>query len=214
MKLNTTHKYFSKLNGFGLVEALIGSLIIATGLLGLISLQSTSFKSVQRNYYTTTAAILAQEMIMRMQLNAIITSNGYQAGGNNNYLQLFVSDPIDVSYAGDTQNWYTAWYAALSGSCYSGASFCTPFTAASTDKAELAIQTWNQLPSGRIKVCFDSANAGTFTCDNNVTNAQRPVGTSGQSVFTVKMRWTNIATGNYEYYETKFTYSCTNTLGC
>ena len=205
---------FSTAAGFGLVEVMIGSLVISIGLLGMIMLQANSMKAIQTAYYSTMANAIAQEFITRLQLNPLMLNNGYQAAGNNNYLQLFVNDPIDVTYSSNTLSWYNAWYAAQTSSCYTGANFCTPFDLAQTDKADVAIYAWGQLPSGRIKVCFDSSNPTTFTCDNNRVNAESTPGTVGLSVFTVKLQWTNIAGSGNQYFQTKFTYNCTNAAGC
>jgi type IV pilus modification protein PilV len=200
--------------GFGVLEVLISSLVIAIALLGLIRLQTTSIHTMQNAYYNSLAANIAQEFIARLQANPLITSNGYQAGVTNNYLQLFVNDPIDLTYAGNVANWYNFWFNAQTDPCYAGSNFCSPYDLALTDKADMAIYAWNQLPGGRITVCFDSSNPNSFVCDNNVAAAEGIPATVGVSVFTVKVQWNNLPGTTTQCLQTKFTHSCTNPAGC
>ncbi len=55
--------------GFTLLEVLVALLILSIGVLGLASLQFTGIKSNREVYYRTQAAILAQDIVGRLQAN-------------------------------------------------------------------------------------------------------------------------------------------------
>ncbi len=55
--------------GFTLLEVLVALLILSIGVLGLASLQFTGVKSNREVYYRTQAAILAQDIVGRLQAN-------------------------------------------------------------------------------------------------------------------------------------------------
>ncbi len=56
--------------GFTLVEVLIAVVVLSLGMLGLVGLQMTATRSNQSAYHRTQAALLAQDALERIRINA------------------------------------------------------------------------------------------------------------------------------------------------
>ena len=68
MKIIKTNKT-SKQQGLTLIEVLVSIIILSTGVLGMMALQTTSMRTNQSSYYRTQAVILAYDIIDRMKAN-------------------------------------------------------------------------------------------------------------------------------------------------
>lgn len=67
-----------KQRGAGMIEVLVSLLILAVGLLGVLSLQANGLSSNQRALFVTEAQLLAQDMADRiMAFGGVTTNKGY-----------------------------------------------------------------------------------------------------------------------------------------
>jgi type IV pilus assembly protein PilV len=80
---------FSKHNGFSMIEALIGFLILSIGMLGIASLQATSLKAGKTSAYNSVAMLKVEELFESMRANpsaaalAAYAAAGAGAGSDN-----------------------------------------------------------------------------------------------------------------------------------
>lgn len=204
---------------FGLIEVLISIVVLAIGLLGLASLQSKSLQSIREGDNMATAAMIAQEVATRMLTNPYITNEG-RAG------YLATDQSGDIATAGGVSAWasdtltnfpnITRCYAAdNSESCFASGAVIHDGSAHATalnnmrlmDEVELRQLAWNLLPEGEIKICFDETNpTSTWACDDTATR----IASRNENVFTVKVQWKNINSGNTQQHTQQFTATCTD----
>ncbi len=207
--------------GFGLIEVMIAAVILAVGLVGLASLQSRSIRAIQEGDNLVTAAMIAQETAQRMLANKYVTSLGRQG-----YLAIDLSGAIAT--AGGVPNWANSVKAAnpnilncypdigTTNSCYNpGATIgvsANHITALNNmqlmDQVELRLLAWNSLPSGEIKICFDSSASvlTDWNCDNVATRNT----TTSQNLYAIKVRWYDIFNNAVKQYVLQFNAICTN----
>lgn len=81
-----------KMSGFSLIEFMIGSFILALGLLGLAGMQSTAVKSMLEVQQRTLANSLAADISERMQLNRL----WLQVAGNDYAIDSLMSADLTV----------------------------------------------------------------------------------------------------------------------
>ena len=74
-----------KQQGFTLLEALIGFLILSIGMLGIASLQAVSLKAGQTSIYVSVAVMKAEEILESMRVNsgALASYEGSGPGADN-----------------------------------------------------------------------------------------------------------------------------------
>ena len=168
--------------GFTLIEVLVALLIFTIGLLGLASLQVISYKLSSDSLLRSTAAVLANDMIDRMRVNASAAALG-------------VTSPYNNPSGAATGN------PACLGKNGSGAFIDTQCT--STEMAQHDFFEWNAniqgsaatgwypvvtatLPSGVGRVCIDSTpmdgTSAAPACDNVITVAGKPI-------YAIKIWW-------------------------
>ena len=70
--------------GFSLLEAMVGFLILTTGMLGVASLQAISLKAGKTSVYNSVAMMKVQELFESMHANPSSLSTYQGAGVNNN----------------------------------------------------------------------------------------------------------------------------------
>ena len=193
--------------GFGLVEVLIASVVLAVGLLGLASLQSRAMKITKESDNQATAVMLAQDLIQRTQANI----QNFERGRVSCYLELIC---IAVEDGGDVE----AWAAQVASSsnfpeildCYTSTG-CEPSIMSYADIVEWKRLTNKMLPNGYGKICMDTpVNFGSFSC-NNRANADSSL---EQSIFVVKIKWTSLLDNTDHLYVTEFNSKCTDSNGC
>ncbi len=222
---------FKKNAGFGLVEVLIASIILAVGLIGLASLQTKAIRVMQEGDNLVMASMIANEFAKRMVVNGFITKIGLP---NPGYLY--------DDYINDSGNFATipAWASYYAG-IYPGMFRCYPnggsITSANSciaagqnvndgsqhysglvqsrnmDQYEMRQWAWASLPNGRIKLCFDTAAPYTsFSCNNATTRDSL----RQESLFTIKVQWTNIFSNTSQMYALQFSMQCDNNYsgGC
>lgn len=210
----------SKISAFGLIEVLISAVILAVGLIGMAALQARSIRAMQEGDNLVTASMIAEETVKRMLANRYITSLGRQG-----YLAIDLND--DVANAGGVETWaattlsaspeITSCYAAFetTESCYnSGATIGDSSDHIDAlenmqlmDQVELRMLAWNSLPSGELKICFDSATSLTSWACNDVATR---ISSRNENVFTVKVQWTDIFNNESKMYALQFTAECTD----
>lgn len=206
-----------KLTGFGLIEVLIGVVVLSIGLLGLASLQNKSIQTSQQANNLVTAAQIAREVSTRMLTNPYITALGRQG-----YLALDLS--TDIANAGGVLAWAAATETSALLRCYTQGSdttnscYATGATVGDNaahivalnnmmteDQVEMRRLAAESLPDGEIKICFDSTNPlTTWDCDNVASR----ISSLNENVYTVKVRWTNPLSQNSEIYAVQFTAEC------
>lgn len=69
MKNQKNNNFLRRQQGLTLIEVLVSMIILATGILGMMALQTTSLQTNQSSYYRTQAIILAYDIIDRMKAN-------------------------------------------------------------------------------------------------------------------------------------------------
>ncbi|MGH1485092.1 MAG: type IV pilus modification protein PilV [Cellvibrionaceae bacterium] len=70
--------------GSGLIEVMVALLILAIGLLGILSLQANGLNSNQRALFVTEAQVLAQDMADRILSFGSVAANGYDGADGAN----------------------------------------------------------------------------------------------------------------------------------
>ena len=168
--------------GFTLIEVLVALLIFTIGLLGLASLQVISYRLSSDSLLRSTAAILANDMIDRMRVNAEAAALGVTSPYNNpsgaatgnpaclgkNAGGGFVNTQCTSTQM--AQHDFFEWNASIRGSA---ATAWYPAVTAT-------------LPSGVGVVCIDSTPMdGTATapaCDNVIT-------VPGKPIYAIKLWW-------------------------
>jgi len=70
--------------GFSLVEALVGFLILSTGMLGIASLQAISLKSGKSSVYNSVSMIKVDQLLESMRANPTALGSYEGSGVNNN----------------------------------------------------------------------------------------------------------------------------------
>jgi len=114
-------------DGASLIEVLVAMVILATGLLGMVGLQTTSLRNTQDAYLRTQATLFAEDMAERMRSNP----QGVVSGG------------------------YTAASGTASSACLSTPG-CSANAMALHDLADWQTSLAFALPSGAGRVCTDS----------------------------------------------------------
>lgn len=125
-----------------MIEVLVSVFVLALGVVGAAGMQLIALRTGQQSSIQSTATQLATEMADKMRANAA---------------QMNVSDAVNLFLAVD--------YDSSAGTLSPPAKLC--YTTASCSAAELAahdIYEWEKriqqtLPSGRVKICRDSAPA-------------------------------------------------------
>ncbi len=118
----------SKQGGTTLIEVLVSLLILSTGLLGMLGLQTVSLMNIHESHLRSQAAVLSADVIERMHANA----QGVAVGS------------------------YTAESAQLSDACLSGTG-CSSTALAMHDIAEWRAALIAGLPDGAGVICRDSS---------------------------------------------------------
>jgi len=75
----THHSFYSRHNGFTIIEVLVSLLVISVGLLGMAGLQTVGIQQSHKSYLKTQASLLAFDMADRMRANLV----GVAAGAYN-----------------------------------------------------------------------------------------------------------------------------------
>jgi len=70
--------------GFSLIEALVGFLILSTGMLGIASLQAISLKSGKSSVYNSVSMMKVDQLLESMRANPTALGSYEGAGANNN----------------------------------------------------------------------------------------------------------------------------------
>ena len=155
--------------GFSMLEVLISIVVLSIGMLGMVGLQASSLQANRESRLQAAGVALARELGESIRSNPDAASS---ATGNPYVLDR--SAPLT---------------AATSSYCLSVGSSC----ASSTDIANAQLTEWlarvnEELPSARVKVCFDatpydSAGQPEWDCD--------PANAGGTLV--IKIGWTRAA---------------------
>jgi len=174
MMINVKHKYLSAFQksgdkchsqkGSGLIEVMVSLLILAVGLLGMLSLQANGLGGNQRANFVTEAQLLAQDMADRI----IATTNTASSAVANTDIRTGSYGDIDIK-KGD---------AIIAATC---AAACNPAAAKAYNQNEWLLSVnASSLPSGRgmvswtdpvytVQVMWDQERAGIApTC--TITN--------------------------------------------
>jgi len=80
---NTANLKLRHCQGFTLLEALIGFLILSIGMLGIASLQAISLKSGKTSVYGSVAMMKVDELFESMRINPTALSDYTLSGSNN-----------------------------------------------------------------------------------------------------------------------------------
>lgn len=227
-------RFISRQSGFGLIEVLITAVILGIGLLGIASLHNRTIQVVKEGDNMVTAAVIAAEMAQRMMTNNWATGQGSSSSfsglGYGSYLQVDLDG--DIAAAGGVTNWANGIANTYPDifRCYAAndTESCVPPTADINnmqdhtkgfanmqllDQYEMRLLANSSLPDGEIKICFDNASNtySDWNC-NDIASYVRVGGSSqygvSESVFTVKVRWTNIFTNTTQIYAQQFTAEC------
>lgn len=89
MSIKQTHKLkeslpgITRMQGFSLLEALIGFMVLSVGLLGIASLQAVSLKAGKTSVYASVAVMRVAELIESMRANPTALST-YASSGTDN----------------------------------------------------------------------------------------------------------------------------------
>lgn len=212
--------FIKKPAGFGLVEVLITSIILAIGLIGIASLQVRSIRTIQEGDNLVMASMIAKEMAARMLANPYQTS----LGRTSQYMSYDLSGGEVANFANsyawaedklsETTNILQCYPEVNSESCFAGTSTTSGtnqtnalIRLALMDLIEMRYWAWNSLPNGEVKVCFDSTTPATsWDCDNVATR----ITARSEDIFTIKVRWNNIFDNEEQIYVTQFTAVCSN----
>jgi type IV pilus assembly protein PilV len=87
--------------GAGLIEVMVSLLILAVGLLGMLSLQANGLNSNQRAIFVTEAQLLAEDMAGRLLAFGSRDFNGNGGANTGNYGSIDVSKVASVTIAND-----------------------------------------------------------------------------------------------------------------
>lgn len=109
--------------GFTLVEVLIAVVVLSLGMLGLVGLQMTATRSNQSAYHRSQAALLAQDVLERIRINA----DEAKAGG------------YDIAFADGPP---------AAPNCIGAAQNCDPTELRNFDLAEWLGRLATELPDG------------------------------------------------------------------
>jgi len=116
-----------KQQGAGMIEVMVSLLILAVGLLGVLSLQANGLNSNQRAEFVSQAQILAQDMADRILAYGSLETNGNRGAMTGQYGATDTSSPVTDP---DCENPITG-------------GGCDPLNTVTFDQAE-----WQQLFSG------------------------------------------------------------------
>ncbi len=84
----------SKQRGAGIVEMLVSLLILAVGLLGVLSLQASGLSSNQRAEFVGEAQVLAQDMADRILAFGSLETNGNRGAFTGEYGAIDTNNPV------------------------------------------------------------------------------------------------------------------------
>lgn len=128
--------------GSGLIEVMVSLLILAVGLLGMLSLQANGLNGNQRANFVTDAQLLAQDMADRI----LATTNTASAPDADAYIRAGNYGGIDIKKSD----------AVGAGNCNAG---CTPAAAKTFNENEwLQAVRDSSLPNGRAMVVHAPAS--------------------------------------------------------
>lgn len=148
-----------KNNGFTLIEVLIAMLILAGGLLGLAGLQAASLRNNLSAYNRSQATQLAYDMADRMRANPVETN------------KFATSAYVATSTA------------AVTPSCKTVSTSCTPALMAQTDRAQWNTNISSAIPGGTGSIRVDATTrifTITITSDDDHDGTDTPFETSFQ----------------------------------
>jgi len=95
-----------KSQGFTLLEALIGFLILSIGMLGIASLQAISLKAGKTSVYGSVAMMKVEELFESMRANPSALALAAYAGGGANNGCTGTNECSDVQLAQDDVYWW------------------------------------------------------------------------------------------------------------
>lgn len=155
--------------GFSIIEVLVAIIILSIGMLGAVGMQTAALQSNKESRNQAAATSFARELAEKMRGNHIVAIRS-AAGDINPYV-------LDATLDASTV------ISIPSQNCFTAATGCTALEdVARWDMADWQLRVQKELPTPRVKVCFDndpfdSAGKPRWACSN-----------SG-GVAVVKMSW-------------------------
>lgn len=129
-------------SGFSLIEVLVAIIILSIGMLGAVGMQTTAMQSNKESRNQAAATSFARDLAERMRGNNTVAV--IPTGTLNPYL-------FDVNLG-------TTSVVSTALNCFSAAGGCpNPVDAAKWDVYDWQTRVKQELPSPRVKVCFDNA---------------------------------------------------------
>lgn len=168
--------------GFSLIEVLVAIIILSLGMLGAVGMQTAALQSNKEARNQAAATTFARDLAERMRGNNTVATKAVGAPGGNPYLfDVTLSSPANVS--------------TPPRNCFTDANGCpVNEDAAGWDVSDWQSRVERQLPSPRVKVCFDrnpfdSAGKSRWACTDDGDVAVLKISwnrnnTAGKLVFT------------------------------
>lgn len=149
--------------GVGLVEVLISLVVIALGLIGLATLQTTSLRQVQATRYQQQANGLLSDLVQRILSQPVAAKNGYFDVNNLNGTALPAVNAPGTTDQSKAQYDRYQWYLHLT-SALPSPRFSISTSSAGTTGAFVAItMTWDASLKGVGAANCDGTNNG-YVC--------------------------------------------------
>lgn len=168
--------------GFSLIEVLVAIVILSLGMLGAVGMQTAALQSNKEARNQASATTFARDLAERMRGNNTVATKAAGAPGGNPYL-------FDVNLLGPSD------VLTPTRNCFKDANGCAVVEdAASWDVSDWQSRVVKELPSARVKVCFDkdpfdSAGKSRWACTDDGDVAVLKISwnrnnTAGKLVFT------------------------------
>ena len=154
------HKSHPAELGFSLIEVLVAIVILSLGMLGAVGMQTTALQSNKEARNQAAAATFARDLAERMRGNNTVAIRTSGALGGNPYL-------FDVTLSGPAS------VLTPNRNCFTDVNGCQlKEDAASWDVSDWQSRVQKELPSPRVKVCFDknpfdSAGKARWVCTDD-----------------------------------------------
>ena len=161
-------KASSRQRGFSLLEAMVGFLILSTGMLGIASLQAISLKAGKTSVYSSVVTMKVEELFESMRANPAALSTYAGAGANNACTGTKNCSAVELAQD-DVYWWKQNLKAGLPGAATSAVTV-TPAVAPSRMATVKVDVTWSERNKGASQADASSVSR-TYTATAHICTA-------------------------------------------